>query len=420
MKLENVKHKNINEIVKNNLCTNCGICEAICPCSCIEFKWVNSLRRPEIDFDECINCGRCYQVCPGKNIESYIGGYEKYLGKIDESFIIVGAKKFKNKYTASGGFVTSFLAYLLDSKKINGVLAVSLEGNDLKNANGIIIENSSDLIKTTGSIYFTVPLGIGLKEILKMKGKFAVVGLPCQIRGISNLIEQSEEFRKKIFIKVGLFCGYMIGYNAVEYLLDYLKIPNKNNIKKISFRAKKDNEEGFLVETSDKNYFIQVSDYANLLNRSFSNKRCLMCNDMTSEYADVRCGDAHKFGSKKSLIISSNERTTKLIRFAEKSGYLKIVKKMDKKEVFISQEEILRYKKETIGIRLRIMRLLNGKIPKFKSDLLPKSNFCQKIGALLYILNCYLTKNRMTRRVFFLFPKSLIKRYGSFICRLLR
>lgn len=412
-------YKNINEIIKNNLCTSCGVCEAVCPTSCIKFKWVNGLKKPDIDFDKCTNCGRCYQVCPGKNIESHVGGYEKYLGKIDESFIIVGAEKFKNKYSASGGFITSFLAYLLDSKKISGVLAVSLEGNDLKNAKSILIERSSDLGKTTGSIYFSVPLEIGLEEVHKSKGKVAVVGLPCQIRGINNLMEQSKEFRGKIFIKIGLFCGFMVGYNAVEYLLDSLKIPNKKNIKKISFRAKKDDKKGFLVETSDKDYFIPISIYGTVLNRSFSNKRCLMCNDMASEYADISCGDAHKFGLKKSLIVSRNERATKLIKMAEELGYLKVVRKMEEKDIFTSQEEILRYKKETIDIRLKIMRLVNGKTPKFEADSLPKSNFNQKMGSLLYILNCYLTRNRTTRKIFFLAPKSLIKRYNSFIGRLL-
>ncbi len=54
---------------------------------------------------------------------------------------------------------------------------------------------------------------------------------------------------------------------------------------------------------------------------------------MTSEYADVSCGDAHKFGSKKSLIISRNERTTKLIKLAEE------LEADDGKEESVSQAE---------------------------------------------------------------------------------
>ena len=423
MKAKNIKHKNIYEIIKNNLCTICGICEAVCPADCIEFEWMSSSVEPKVNFDRCIKCGRCYQVCPGKKIESQtnnIGWYEKYLGKIDESFIIVGAEKFKNKYTASGAFVTSFLSYLLDTKKINGVIAVSLEGNDFKNAKSVIIEDFSNLRKTTGSIYFSVPLGKGLKELFNREGKFAVVGLPCQIRGINNLIEQSEEYREKIFIKIGLFCGFMIGYNATKYLLDSLKIPNHVDIKKMSFRATKGDEEGFLVETLDEDYFISKDQYMSLLNRTFSNKRCLMCNDMTNEYADVSCGDAHKFGLKKSLIISRDKRTTKLIREAEKAGHLKTVKKIDKKDVFTSQKSILQYKKETIDARLKIMRLINGETPEFKADSLLKNNFFQKIGSLLYIINCYLTSNRITRKMFFLIPNKLIKIYGSFVYDLLQ
>ena len=423
MKLKNTKYRNISEIVKNNLCTGCAICYAACPSNCIEFEWVNSSKIPKVDFDRCTNCGVCYRVCPGKIVEGQIdnaGKYERYLGEIDESFIVDGAKKFKNRYTASGGFVTSFLSYLLDHRKIDGVLLVSLEGSDLKNAKSLLIEDSLNLTKTTGSIYFRVPVGIGLKELLQRKGEFAVVGLPCQIRGINNLIKQSEEYREKFFIKIGLFCGFMIGYNAAEYLLDSLKIPNQGDIKKISFRAKEGDKEGFLVETSEKNYFISKNNYTSLLNRTFSYKRCLMCNDMTNEYADVSCGDAHRFGLKKSLIISRNKRTTNLIREAKNAGYLQIVKKMSKEEVFTSQQPLLQYKKETIDARLKIMRLINRKLPEFKANSLPKSNFFQKVGSLLYILNCYLTGSKITRKMLFLMPSKLIKIYGSFVYDLLR
>jgi len=423
--LKNTKHKNINinKITINNLCTSCGICEAVCPSNGIEFEWINDSQKPSIDFDKCINCGSCYRVCPGKKIESQINNankHERYLGKIDESLIIESIDKFRNKYTASGGFITSFLAYLLDSKKTDGVLVVSLEGGNLKNAKSVIIEDSLNLRKSAGSIYFRVSLGRSLKELLERKGKFAVVGLPCQIRGINNLIKESKEFREKIFIKIGLFCGFMIGYNAAEHLLDSLKIANQDKIRKISFRGKKGDEEGFLVETFDKDYFIPKDEYTSLLNRTFSKKRCLMCNDMTSEYADVSCGDAHKFGFKKSLVISRDKIVTKLIREAETADYLKIAKKMNTKEVFTSQESILKYKKETIDARLKIMRFINGKTPEFKANSLPKSNFFQKVGSIYYVLNCYLTANRKTRKMFFLVPNKLIKIYGSFIYDLLQ
>lgn len=423
IKLENIKYKNVNKIVKNNLCNGCGICEAVCPTNCIKFEWENGLKVPKINFNRCVNCGRCYQVCPGKKIEYQISNtneYEKYLGEIDESFIIVGAEKFKTKYTASGGFITSFLSYLLDNKKINGVLVVALEGSNLKNAKSVIIEDALALRKTAGSIYFTVPLGRGLKELVRREGKFAVVGLPCQIRGINNLINQSEEYREKIFIKIGLFCGFMIGYNAAKYLLDSLKIPNPVDIRNISFRAKKSDEEAFLVEASNKDYFISKDEYTALLNRTLSNKRCLMCNDMTNEYAGVSCGDAHSFGLKKSLILSRNKRTTKLIREAKNAGYFKIVKKMSEKEVFTSQKSILQYKKETIDIRLKIMRCINRKLPEFEADSLPKSNSFQKVGSLFYIFNCYITGNKMTRKMFFLLPKKIIKLYASYIYNLLQ
>lgn len=415
--------KNISATVDRNLCTGCGICYAVCPANCIDFGWKDGVKVPIVDSKECLSCGSCYQVCPGRWIRGdrvVDSEYDRYLGTVDKSFIMVGSEMFMNRYTASGGFVTSFLAYLLDSKRVTGVLNVSLRDGNLKSAASSVITNVSDLASTTGSLYFTVPLGDGLKKLAEMDGQFAVVGLPCQIRGIRRLQDFSRLYRDKISVKIGLFCGFMMGYPAAEYLLNSLEIPASSRIKKISFRAECEGIDGFLIETDKNDYFIPRSEYTSILNRITTNKRCLMCNDMTSEEADVSCGDAHGYGEKKSLVISRSKEMTKLIRTTERAGYISIHEKLTKREVYHSQKQILKYKKETITTRLGVMRFLNSYIPEVSDGNLLSPNIYQKIGSFIYVLNCYLTTKRLVKAIFPFIPKKVVRFYGSKVYNLLQ
>jgi len=416
------RSKDIQQIVDNNLCTSCGVCQAICPVDAISFGWNHDSKKPKIDYNKCIHCTLCYRVCPGKELISQFEEEEfvqKNLGKLDTCFLIQKNKTNYNKYIASAGFVTSFLKYLFDMGKIDGALVVSLEGHDLKNAKSHIIKNAEELDNVAGSVYCQVPLVEALEELSSLDGRYAVVGLPCQIRGIVNLMKSSGHFRKKIVMKIGLFCGYMVSYIGMNHLFESLKIPKDTKIKKISFRAKKGKQDGFLVETEGKDYFISRSKYTGLLNRTFSNKRCLMCNDMASEIADISCGDAHGFESKQSLVLSRNVESTKLIHDAIDKGYISLNKKLTNIEAYKSQELILRYKKGTILARLRLMKIFNKHVPEYDSKLLPKSNLSQKTGSLLYLTNCYLTDKKLTRKIFFIFPNIFIAYYGHALAYLL-
>jgi coenzyme F420 hydrogenase subunit beta len=410
MGLQNNKYSNIKGIVDNNLCTSCGVCETICPVGAISFKWTHDSKKPIIDFNKCTGCGSCYAVCPGKNIQfqdECKSQIEKEFGKVDTSFLFKKNENVVGKYVASAGFITSFFKYLFDTKQIDGALVVSLKGHDMKDAKSSIIKGIDDLEQIGGSIYCQVPLSESLKELERLEGKFAVVGLPCQIRGINNLIKRREDFKKKIVIKIGLFCGYMVGYSGMNYLLESLKIPKTKKIEKISFRAKKSTEDGFLVETSDGDYFVSRGKYSALLNRSFSNRRCLMCNDMGAEFADIACGDAHGFSGKQSLVLSRNKESTSMIQDAINKGYLSLNRSLSIGEAYASQRLILKYKKGTIGARLRIMKWFNKVIPNYETGPLPRSNLFQKIGSFFYILNCYINDTKLGRKIFFSFPDKM-------------
>ena len=73
-----IKEKHtITEVVKEGLCTSCGICAGACNKQSISFHYGSERNTPIVDIYTCVNCGICYEVCPGKGIN--IGNISKEI-----------------------------------------------------------------------------------------------------------------------------------------------------------------------------------------------------------------------------------------------------------------------------------------------------------------------------------------------------
>ena len=59
----------ISQVVKDELCTGCGTCIALCPKEAIKLTIdEKSIYIPELDENKCNNFGICYKICPGYEI----------------------------------------------------------------------------------------------------------------------------------------------------------------------------------------------------------------------------------------------------------------------------------------------------------------------------------------------------------------
>lgn len=69
--------------VPEELCISCGMCQGVCPLSCIDMiRNKQGQYIPQINRDICVNCGKCFSICPGKGInlqEIYKTIYEKEM-----------------------------------------------------------------------------------------------------------------------------------------------------------------------------------------------------------------------------------------------------------------------------------------------------------------------------------------------------
>ncbi|MHC1595631.1 MAG: 4Fe-4S binding protein [Candidatus Syntropharchaeales archaeon] len=113
----------ISQVVKDNLCTGCGTCLALCPNEAIEMviDEKKGVYVPELNEEKCNNCGICYKVCPGHEVDFKELNLEIF-GKEPENVLIgnylncyVGhATDHEIRYnSASGGLVTQLLIHRL-------------------------------------------------------------------------------------------------------------------------------------------------------------------------------------------------------------------------------------------------------------------------------------------------------------------
>ena len=124
--------ENISYTISNDLCLGCGICSDVCPTKSIHSTIRNGEYIPYINNETCINlkgCHRCSTICPGLGVKLASFGENMFgSSKASKSNPLIGF--YHSSYSgfstdhevryhgASGGLLTSFLAFLLDKKMI--------------------------------------------------------------------------------------------------------------------------------------------------------------------------------------------------------------------------------------------------------------------------------------------------------------
>ena len=185
----------------------------------------------------------------------------------------------------------------------------------------------------------------------------------------------------------------------------------KDEIKKLEYRAK-ENITGFRVITkSNKKYFIDKDSY-NYLNILYSPKRCWLCYDLTSEFADISIGDAwEKNGKGWSRVIVRTEKGKKLIDelLLNKNIYLE---KSEENDIYTTQKQLLKYKKKWFWLRTKLM----ANIPNYNLTQRKLSLYESFIAFLFYI--CLVAgKNKILKYLIYIIPIKYINKISKIVCQ---
>jgi len=344
-------------IIDKGICTSCGACVALCPVQCLELKDLkpNMLPKNEEDImQNCAECSLCLNFCPRTKYNNEFT--EKVSSKLNLGNTIAAKTQDPEvqKVCQDGGVVTSLLKYLFDEELIDG--AVVSKATDDWNPEPIIIQDSSQLLKTSGTRYSISPNVLilnpkYLNENLKIPYedhnnlRLAFVGTPCQVEAIKKL--QGYKTNTQIFpsnlvkYTIGLFCMENFEYDKMikDYVSKKLKI-KINSLKKMNISKGK-----LKIDSGKEPILVPIKELD-----PYTKSGCHYCTNFSNLYADVSVGNIGS-GENISTVILRNDIGRELVEGALKKGYLSKEALTIGNLAFITKmENIKRKKAKKVGV----------------------------------------------------------------------
>ena len=337
-------HKKHIGLLDIGLCSGCGFCISSCPSNALLLIIKNGFFKVYVNETKCTGCGLCLRVCPSitssdqlipelENIK-----YSPLIGCYTDIFLSY-ATDYELRFSASsGGCLTALLIYLLDKGLVDKVIVTLPDERDPLYAKAVVTSDINTIRRAVGSRYTQVCLIDAINRVIKFRDeRFAFVGLPCHIRALRNL----EHILKlqNVTIRFGLYCGNLPSTWATEYLL-YLYNIHKHKVKKISYRGF--GWPGYLIVELVEGDRLCISEplYWNSgFGQYFYDKCCFFCADHTAELADISFADPadvdevidDRLGH--TLVVARSIKGLKLLKDAEKNGYINLKKISDKHAV---------------------------------------------------------------------------------------
>lgn len=346
--------------IMKRLCVGCGACMGICPTNAISPASDRGIATIDIDIKRCSRCCLCIRICPILNYMR-LSFITKPMDKAGTKTFIGYATDIHTRYNAaSGGVLTALLMHLLERGKINGVLVVKMR---VKEIVPFIASKPEELKEAQGSIYFPMFSLKLIRQLKGVKGKYAVVGLPCQIDVIKKLAKTNLLPRNKVEYLFGLRCYHVNAPWYLDYMINHMLRLHKDRVYEITAR-KRGWPGGLSVKSELGTYFIPQFYNRKLgvglwnplaLEHLNAQPGCLICINHDNVNADITFGDAwlprimnnDKIGT--SLIIVRTKKGFKLIREAASEGKIVIYSMKEEEnlcrltdDVFKSRQQILR------------------------------------------------------------------------------
>jgi coenzyme F420 hydrogenase subunit beta len=202
----------------------------------------------------------------------------------------------------SSGFTSWILCQLLKLNLIDAVIHVCGSG-DMSTSTvepfGYAISSSvEEVMKNAKTKYYPVELSKVLAHIEQDHLRYALVGLPCFIKGVNNLRLSDPAWLKKIRFTVSLFCGHLKSALFTENLVDSAGIKT-DNVNSFNYRYKSPD----LPANAYVSRIGLIGGLSHFVNMSkvrggtwntgaFKYYACNFCDDILGETADISIGDA--------------------------------------------------------------------------------------------------------------------------------
>lgn len=333
-----MKEHLVERVVRNGLCMGCGMCVASSSKADIrltfsktEDQFIPRVERwtPEDGDDPEL-------VCPGARVDMMELSLRMY-GRVPDDYLLGVYERVRICYVtdeqtrcraASGGVVPVALRYLFTTGAIDMVYCL-VPGEGPYAARGRILRSAAEIDQIHGSVYHPFDFGNELRELVKGEGRFALVGLPCQIEGLEMMKARNPALAHRHVLSIGLFCGGVNKFGGIAYYLRGHGIP-WHDVSKIEYRVgdwpgqirvrRASSEREVLIPRIQGNSRWQILRYTAAFQGYWMMKRCRLCPDQLADFADIAVGDPHvpKYRKKKgpgySIVVSRTRRGEQFIQ----------------------------------------------------------------------------------------------------------
>lgn len=352
---------------QKEMCTGCGLCHSL---------YENKIDRDDKGFAvPCVNKENLEQlknICPINSYEkedtfsvwgNYISVYEGWSN--DENV---------RKNASSGGAITALAIYLLESRKVDGVIHVGESDVDHQKTEVRTSTSKEDVIKNLGSRYcISTPLYDILDRIEKGK-KYAFIGKPCDVAAVKNGMNVNETLRDAIVFTISFFCAGTPSDVANRLLLEKLGAKDKTIS---SFRYRGNGWPGYAtaIDSDGNEYSMTYGEsWGRVLGRDVK-RVCRYCLDGIGLYADVACADLWYLKEDgqpdfsehdgRNIIFSRSPYGDKVVKEAFDCGYIYVADYVEKLADFNKQQPHQFSRRTTMKYRILPVKLSGRMAPKY-------------------------------------------------------
>jgi coenzyme F420 hydrogenase subunit beta len=300
--------RGLSKIIDGGLCHRCGSCIGICPTGVLS---LDEEEYPKVsNLSACTDCDLCMKVCPGdefnfhahhEKVFSENGNIKSTHGHFIESFIAHSKDPDIQERSTSGGLVTDILLHLLETQQIDGAVVIASDEKEIWKGKPIVARTRQELLGAMKSKYAISPTNTMFAEIRAMPGKYALVGLPCQIHGFRKAAELDQRINERVVLTIGLYCHAAIEHDALRIIWQSLPLEKREQAVRYISRVGKhpgtphlELKDGSLYPvyfSEAKGYRPSSMEIINIVYRLYTPSRCLTCFDASAEFADIAIGD---------------------------------------------------------------------------------------------------------------------------------
>ncbi|MCO6431629.1 MAG: Coenzyme F420 hydrogenase/dehydrogenase, beta subunit C-terminal domain [Deltaproteobacteria bacterium] len=300
--------RGLARIIDGGLCHRCGSCVGICPTGVLgldeeEYPTIKNL-------SACTDCDLCMKVCPGDEFNFHSaheslfgerGDITSTHGNFKTALISHSSDADIQEKSTSGGLVSDILIYLLESNQIDGAVVIASDPGILWKGRPMVARSKQEVLSAMKSKYAISPTNTMFSEIRNLQGRYALVGLPCQIHGFVKAAELDARIKERVVLTIGLFCHAAIEHEGLRIIWESIDSEKRKRAKRYISRVGKhpgtphlELDDGTLhpVYFSNRSGFRPSSmEIINIVYRLYTPSRCLTCFDASAEFADIAVGD---------------------------------------------------------------------------------------------------------------------------------